>query len=200
MVTAKTFMEETSAPGTGAAFDYQFYYFLYRLLNMKKGQSIGLEIRDDVHSQLDNDIQLLFQVKHTIQTRTDGEPIALVELDSDLWKTLYNWARVITDPKDGRGHTPEQLAFVKKTEFHLVSNKSISKRNKFSRLIVEYVDYTSPENLAEIYSRGEELYRSTSDEKIEEYINFVLTLDEPVFREFFKRIFFSLKKKKSSSR
>lgn len=66
MATPKTFMEESTAPGTGAGFDYQFHYFVYRLLNMKKGQSIGLEIKDDVHSDLDNDVQLLFQLKHTM--------------------------------------------------------------------------------------------------------------------------------------
>lgn len=192
MVTGKTFMEETTAPGTGAAFDYQFYYFLYRLLNMKKGQSIGLEIRDDVHSELDNDVQLLFQVKHTIQKKADGEPIALAELDSDLWKTLYNWARVITDPKAGRGEAPAQLAFIKKTEFHLVSNKSVSKLNRFSNLIIAYTDYASPENLEAIIKRASDLYTLTKDEKIEGYINLVLTLDEDVFREFFKRIFFQL--------
>lgn len=117
MATEKTFMEESTAPGTGAAFDYQFYYFLYRLLNMKKGQSIGLEIRDDVHSELDNDVQLLFQVKHTIQTKADGLPIALAELDSDLWKTLYNWARVISDPKASRKETSAQLELLKKQNF-----------------------------------------------------------------------------------
>lgn len=192
MATEKTFMEESTAPGTGAAFDYQFYYFLYRLLNMKKGQSIGLEIRDDVHSELNNDVQLLFQVKHTIQTRLGGEPIALVELDSDLWKTLYNWARVISDPKDSRKETPAQLTFVKKTEFHLVSNKSVSKLNKFSCLVIEYTEYPSPENLAAVVKRATELSGSTKDEKIKGYINFVLALDESIFREFFKRVFFQL--------
>ncbi|WP_431480044.1 hypothetical protein [Pseudomonas simiae] len=192
MATEKTFMEESTAPGTGAAFDYQFYYFLYRLLNMKKGQSIGLEIRDDVHSELDNDVQLLFQVKHTIQTKVDGLPIALAELDSDLWKTLYNWARVISDPKASRKETSAQLDFIKKTEFHLVSNKSVSTLNKFSNLIVDYTDHPSPENLAAVFKRATELSESTQDETIRKYINFVLALDEVIFREFFRRVFFQL--------
>lgn len=192
MATEKTFMEESTAPGTGAAFDYQFYYFLYRLLNMKKGQSIGLEIRDDVHSELDNDVQLLFQLKHTIQTKADGSPIALAELDSDLWKTLYNWARIISDPNASRKETSAQLAFVKKTEFHLISNKSVSTLNKFSSLIVDYTDYPSPENLAAVLKRATELSESTQDETIKKYINFVLTLDEVISREFFRRVFFQL--------
>lgn len=192
MATEKTYMEESTAPGTGAAFDYQFYYFLYRLLNMKKGQSIGFELRDDVHTELDNDVQLLFQVKHTIQIKADGSPITLTELDSDLWKTLYNWARVISDPKANRKNTPDQLAFIKKTEFHLVSNKSVSKLNKLSKLVVEYTENPSSNSLAAVHKRVTELSKSTQDVTIKNYIDFVLKLDKLVFREFFKRIFFQL--------
>ncbi|HFT1767696.1 TPA: hypothetical protein RS471_000231 [Pseudomonas aeruginosa] len=192
MATEKTFMEEAAAPGTGAGFDYQFYYFLYRLLNMKKGQSIGLEIKDDVHSDLDNDVQLLFQVKHTVQKQADGTPIALRELDSDLWKTLHNWVRIITDPKDKRSETDDQLNFVKRTEFHLVSNKSISKSNEFLKRLGAYTEYPSPENLVSILDRMKALAESSTDESIKGYINLVLKLDEGVFREFFKRVFFEL--------
>lgn len=192
MATDKTFMEETTAPGTGAAFDYQFYYFLYRLLNMKKGQSIGLEIKDDVHSDLDSDVQLLFQLKHTIQKQADDNPIALSELDSDLWKTLYNWARVISDPKDKRGSKTAQLAFVKRTEFHLVSNKSVSKTNKLSKRIIEYTEDSCAENLDAVLARGTALSSSTKDETIKGYIDFVLALEHSVKREFFKRVFFQL--------
>lgn len=192
MAKEKTFMEESTAPGTGAAFDYQFYYFIYRLLNMKKGQSIGLEIRDDVHSELDNDVQLLFQVKHTIQTKADGAPITLAELDSDLWKTLYNWARVISDPKAGRKGTDDQVNFVKKTEFHLVSNKSQSKLNIFLGLVTAYTEYPSPQAFDALREHTQELAQSTQDAKIKTYIDFVLTLDITVLREYFKRVFFQL--------
>lgn len=146
MANEKTFTEETAAPGTGAGFDYQFYYFLYRLLNMKKGQSIGLEIKDDIHSDQKNDVQLLFQVKHTIQKQAGGKPIALSELDHDLWKTLHNWARVISDPRDKRIKLKDQLEFIKRTEFHLVSNKSVSNSNEFSKRIIAYSEHPSPQN------------------------------------------------------
>ncbi|WP_259640280.1 hypothetical protein [Pseudomonas syringae group genomosp. 3] len=192
MATEKTFMEESTAPGTGAGFDYQFHYFLYRLLNMKKGQSIGLEIKDDVHTDMDNDVQLLFQLKHTIQTQAGGSPIALTELDSDLWKTLYNWARVISDPKDERAGKADQLKFVMRTEFHLVSNKSESTSNKFMQLLNTCNEYPSSENLKTVIDCMEGLASSTKDTTIKGYIDTVLGLQLHVREEFLKRIFFQL--------
>lgn len=192
MPTKKTFTEEAAAPGTGAGFDYQFYYFLYRLLNMKKGQSIGLEIKDDVHSDQKNDVQLLFQVKHTIQKQANGNPIALRELDSDLWKTLHNWARIISDPRDERSNVKKQIEFVKKTEFHLVSNKSVSKSNEFSKRVASYSELPSPENLTLVTDRIKELIESCSDETIIKYMTAVAQLDKTVLTEFFKRIHFQL--------
>jgi hypothetical protein len=43
--------DKVSAGEIGIAFDFQFYYFLYRLLQMGKGESVGFEILDDVHTQ-----------------------------------------------------------------------------------------------------------------------------------------------------
>lgn len=192
MANEKTFTEETAAPGTGAGFDYQFYYFLYRLLNMKKGQSIGLEIKDDVHSDQKNDVQLLFQVKHTIQKQAGGKPIALSELDHDLWKTLHNWARVISDPRDKRIKLKDQLEFIKRTEFHLVSNKSVSNSNEFSKRIIAYSELPSPQNFILLTNRLKELKNSCSDKKITTYINVVMRLDKTVLKQFFKKIYFQL--------
>lgn len=192
MVNEKTLMEESTAPGTGAGFDYQFHYFLYRLLNMKRGQSIGLEIKDDVHADKDNNVQLLFQLKHTIQTQAGGKPIALTELDSDLWKTLSNWACVISDPKDGRNETADQLTFVRRTEFHLVSNKSESNSNKFGQLLSTFTDHPSSENLKAVIDRIEGLAASTKDMTIKGYIDTVLALQPQVREEFLKRVFFQL--------
>ncbi|MDR6916334.1 hypothetical protein J2X66_003203 [Pseudomonas sp. 3296] len=192
MASDKTFMEQTAAPGASAGFDYQYYYFLYRLLNLKKGQSIGLEIKDDVHTELDNDVQMLFQLKHTIQKQADGSPIALTELDGDLWKTLHNWAKVISDPNDKRSTEPEQINFIRKTEFHLVTNKSTSKTNTFTTLITSYIEDTTPENASKINSKLDALEKSTTDATIKGYINTVKALSDYAKREFFKKIIFNI--------
>ncbi|WP_250212089.1 ABC-three component system protein [Pseudomonas fluorescens] len=185
-------MDKTAAPGAGAGFDYQYYYFLYQILNLKKGQSAGLESKDDVHSDLENDIQLLFQLKHTLQRQASDLPIALTELDSDLWKTLYNWTMVITDPNDNRKLEKDQLAFVKRTEFHLVSNKSQSNRNKLGKLLTTYSDDQDPETLDRINARISEIEVSTSDTTIKNYITTVKSISSEVKKEFFKRIHFKL--------
>lgn len=192
MGTSKTFMEKTAAPGPSAGFDYQYYYFLYKILNLKKGQSVGLEIKDDVHTDVDNDLQLLFQLKHTIQKQADGKPVALTELDADLWKTLHNWAKVISDPNDDRANEAAQLAFVSRTEFHLVTNKSTSSSNKIGKLLASYIEEQTTQNLDAILFRINELKSSTSDNVINEYITAVIGLSASVKREFFKKIHFEL--------
>ncbi|MGX1124131.1 hypothetical protein [Pseudomonas sp. HLS-6 TE3448] len=192
MATSRTFMEKTAAPGASAGFDYQYYYFLYKVLNLKKGQSVGLEIKDDVHTDVDDDLQLLFQLKHTIQKQADGRPVALTELDADLWKTFHNWAKVISDPNDGRATEVAQLNFIYRTEFHLVTNKSTSSSNKIGSLLVSYLEDHTPENFEKIRHRIEELKSSTSDNSIKDYISTVSDLSTPVKKEFFKRIYFEL--------
>lgn len=136
MTDERSFTAKTSAADTSIGFDYQHYYFLYRILNLGKGQSVGLEVKDDVHTELAADFNVLYQLKHTIQTNSSGGPIALTELDGDLWKTMHNWSKVISDAADGRKEVDEQLSFVAKTEFHLVSNKSVSKTNDFIKKLV----------------------------------------------------------------
>ena len=107
MLKEKSFSDKTSADDKSIGFDYQYYYFLDRILNLKTGQSVGLEVKDDVHSELNADFNILFQVKHTVQKSAKGVPVALTELDSDLWKTLYNWSQVICDETQGRNE-PKQ--------------------------------------------------------------------------------------------
>ena len=174
MSTDKTFTEKVAAPGASAGFDYQYYYFLYQLLNLKKGQSVGLEIKDDVHTDLGDDVQLLFQLKHTIQKQADKSPIALTELDLDLWKTLSNWSKIITDPNDDRATENKQIALIKKTEFHLVTNKSKSKTNKTCLLIGEYNETGEPERLSQLLTHLKSL--KTADQTIREYIDDVINL------------------------
>ncbi|WP_228481828.1 hypothetical protein [Stutzerimonas stutzeri] len=119
MANKKSFTEQTNADTTEIGFHYQYYYFLYRLLNLKSGQSVGLEVKDDVHTDLDNETQILFQLKHTVQQNAAGYSVALTELDSDLWKTLHNWAKIISDKTVGRDQQAKQNEFIKKLNFIL---------------------------------------------------------------------------------
>ena len=80
----KPFTEQTSAKDIFIAFEYQYYYFLLQILKLKRGESAGMEVLDDVHTILKNDKQVLVQVKHTVQKTSKGQPISITELDSDL--------------------------------------------------------------------------------------------------------------------
>lgn len=96
----KTHAERTAAADKAIGFDYQYYYFLYRVLKLGLNQFVGLEVKDDVHTDLDNDCQILIQLKHTTQKNADGSAKNLTTFDSDLWKTLSNWSKVITDKEE----------------------------------------------------------------------------------------------------
>ena len=46
----KTHIEKTAAETKSIGFDYQYYFFLWKLLSLRKGESVGLEVKDDVHT------------------------------------------------------------------------------------------------------------------------------------------------------
>lgn len=184
------FSDITNADNKEIGFQYQYYYFLYKLLNLKKGQSVGLEVQDDVHSTLNNNEQILFQLKHTVRKNASGQPVALAELDIDLWKTLYNWANIIVDEADGRVGKSHQIEFVSKTEFHLVTNKSESKANLFLQKIEDYKKQAC--TIDDVLSRVNFLYEKTTDENIKKYINFILTLNFDIQVIFFEKIYLEL--------
>ena len=121
--------EHTAGPQL-IGFDYQFYYFMYLVLDLNPGEKIGFEVLDDIHIELpDGSIELL-QTKHTIQKTSKGEIVNLTERDSDLWKTISNWLLFINNSKD-------KDEYLNKTVFKLVTNKSIN-NNTFFENIIKY--------------------------------------------------------------
>lgn len=190
MANKKSFTEQTNADTTEIGFHYQYYYFLYRLLNLKSGQSVGLEVKDDVHTDLDNDMQILFQLKHTVQQNATGNAIALTELDSDLWKTMHNWAKIVSDEAVGRNLKAKQNEFIKKTEFHLITNKSASTRNEFLKMLEDY----KSDNIkfTELHTHIESLHKKTKDEDIKKYLSTVLTLEKTVLAALLRKVHLEL--------
>jgi len=175
----KTHTEKTAAADKAIGFDYQYYYFLYRVLKLGKNESVGLEVKDDVHTELNNNRQILIQLKHTVQKNKDGYPINLSNFDSDLWKALSNWSKVITDKEDGRCQISSQLAFIKKTDFMLVANKSYTKSCRFFTII---------EDTNSARQELEKLIKETSDLTIQKYIKDVLNLSDAVLVEFLRHV------------
>ena len=183
MPKTKTHSEKTASDNKSIGFDYQYYFFLYTLLRLRTGESVGLEVSDDVHTKLANDVQILYQLKHTVQTNATGAPINLTTYDSDFWKTLSNWSKVVSDKEDGRASKPHQLAFLRKTEFVLVSNKSKSK----DTTLIDFVAAPRRARAAIKSLRGK-----TKDETIQTYMDDILSLEVDVLKLFIAKISFEL--------
>ena len=58
MKNKRTCAEEQSADSKSIGFDFQYYYFLYRLIKLSPDESIGLEVKDDVHISFNNKLTL----------------------------------------------------------------------------------------------------------------------------------------------
>lgn len=179
MAKQKTHADITAADDKSIGFDYQYYYFLYRVLKLGKRQSVGLEVKDDVHTELGNDQQILVQLKHTTQQKRDGTTINLTTFNSDLWKTLSNWSKVISDKGSGRNTEESQLNFVEKTQFMLVTNKSQTSSCRFFDVLEPKTDSRKQLNL---------LKSQTNDPTIKNYIQDVLDLSNPVLTAFLANI------------
>jgi polyhydroxyalkanoate synthesis regulator phasin len=187
---ARTHSEKTAAESKSIGFDYQYYFFLWKLLSLGTGESVGLEVKDDVHTELDSDKRIYYQVKHTIETKADGTAANLTESDIDLWKTLSNWALVTTDKHDQRDKKHEQLKFLEATSFVLASNKASSSKNAITKSIVELQEGTC--TLLEALKAIRKLATTTKSDKLRGHIRTVLGLDDQVLEAFLSRINFEL--------
>lgn len=90
MVKKKTIQEQTAAESKSIGFDYQYYYFLFLMLQLESDQAVGYEAKDDVHIDKPDGKQIFFQLKHSIETKSDGTIVNLTEKDEDIWKTISN--------------------------------------------------------------------------------------------------------------
>lgn len=86
--------DKFSADKTSLGFEFQDFVYVEKLISLREGQALGLELHDDIHAQTvsdDGSIQdlTLIQVKHSV------EPGNVTDRDIDLWKTLHNWLQII---------------------------------------------------------------------------------------------------------
>lgn len=183
-------VEKTNAEDKSIGFDYQYYYFLNELLNLKSGQNAGYEVLDDVHIERADGKTLLVQLKHTVQSNAHGDPINLTKLDPDLWKSISNWCKVIVDPADGRATVAAQLAFLKRTSFLLASKKSDDASNSVLSSLDEFRNGTKPH--AGFISDIRALRAEIRDETIQGYIDDLLSLDPGVSEAFLSHLSFGL--------
>ncbi|GGJ13051.1 ABC-three component system protein [Paenibacillus hunanensis] len=185
-----SFQDKTSANDKSVGFDYQYYYFLYLLLGLEEGESIGLEVKDDVHIDLNDGRQILIQLKHTIQNNAQGIPINITQMDKDIWKTIYTWTNIINDPIEGRNTQAKQFEFIKKTNFVLVTNKSSNAQNILLSKIIEFK--SGKLKVQGLYDYIEQLGSTSLDEKIKKYIQLLLLQKKEWLSKFFNNFNFNL--------
>ena len=111
-----------------AGFLYQKYYYLKELLSLKPNEEASLELYDDVALE-DSDAIKYVQLKHSTSVISKK----LTKRDSDLWKTLYIWVRIIQT----KGSLDEQKKWMSKSKFVLVTNKD-TEHNDLANLIQQY--------------------------------------------------------------
>jgi len=84
-------LSDHSAPGTNAAFSYQFERALYWLAKSAAGAVVGVETDDDVAVRGADASKLLEQDKHSVNE--NAEPFG--DRSKDLWNTLAIWIEAL---------------------------------------------------------------------------------------------------------
>jgi hypothetical protein len=189
-MSKKTHIEKTGAETKSIGFDFQYYFFLWKLLTLNKGESVGLEVKDDVHTELKNDINIFYQVKHSVQKNKQGDIKNMTASDIDLWKTLYNWAKVISDENDNRKKIKSQLEFVHKSHFVMRSNKNYSSKNKIIDNIEQLKNKTV--SIDDFIKIIKEFGENSENDTIKNYIKEFLLLDKNVLNHYISKITFEL--------
>ena len=178
-------IEKFSADKSELGFEYQFYFFLWKLLEMKTGETVSWEVKEDVSLDLSDGTTYLFQIKHTTQKKSGGLPVNMTNLDFDLWKTMSNWSQIINSKES----TNNQKEFLQKTFFILATNKSESKNsilNQFENFRNNDIDFLC------LKSEIEKLLIKTENEFVKEFISNCLELPDEILMLFFQHIQFQL--------
>ncbi|MCW3808018.1 hypothetical protein [Plebeiibacterium marinum] len=191
-----SYYDTTSAADTFVGFEYQYYYFLFTLLDkLEDTGEIGFEVKDDVHIELPDGKLILVQLKHTTQIiekgKSKGSLMYLATRDKDLWHTVHNWIEVI---KNVGGRTSdEQVKYINNTIFQLVTNKQFSKDNSFLK---ELKKYKKDKSLAEFRKYLADLFAKTKDPDdptkknlIKGYIKEFQALNDDVLSSFLEHLF-----------
>lgn len=177
---------DTNASGPIAGFIYQIYYFLYRLLTMRKGETVSLEKFEDVGAENDEG-RTYYQLKHTT-TITGATVERMRNRDTDLWKTLSMWI----DKIESQGDEEAQRKWIEESEFILLSNKS-TEENEFFKKVDVYKKENKWDNLkqyikeqAAIGTEKEESSEGKEKKTIRTYTKHVN--DYPLLNEFLLKV------------
>ena len=174
MDNVATIQEKHTAGAQAVAFDYQFYYFMYLALELKHGDKIGFEVKDDVHIDQKDGTTILFQAKHTVSDKKDGTPQNLTTLDVDLWKTLSTWADMIKATE----------SILQNHCFYLVTNKGEGNNEFITALSL----FKTDNDVDKMVGLLNDLKSKTQNDEIKTFINNVLSLKKKRTKSFFSKL------------
>ena len=175
MDETKSIQEQHTAGAQAIGFDYQFYYFMLLALELRHGQKVGFEVKDDVHIDKADGTTILFQTKHSVLTSSNGAIQNLTTLDSDLWKTLSNWTNFIKKGKEN---------YLNKHSFVLATNKN-ENSNQFINALHQFkID----EDIDNILAKLNYIKTKTKDETLQKYIENLISLDKTKLSSFLSKI------------
>jgi hypothetical protein len=180
VITPSKEQSKRSAADIFAAFEYQWNYFVLRLLKENDdAATVSFELHDDVDTQTEEGITL-YQIKHSVRKSSKGETINLSNRDTDLWKTISIWMTFIE----------EQLDILENTKFQLITNKAISK-NKFVEAIEAFHDTHSVEDLKSAFvtikeSKRTEKSKIESDKSVNNHLNVSQIISDLLNKDYLK--------------
>lgn len=177
MSETKSILEQHTVGPQVIGFDYQFYYFMYLAVGLRTGEKVGFEVKDDVHIDNPDGTSVLIQTKHSIGTNAAGEIENLTTLDSDLWKTLSNWADFIKANED-------KSSFIAKYSFILATNKNVQ-NNDFVNC---HNDFNKDNDIEKIIDKFKEFKKKTTDKVLKRYITNVNSLGKKNLKEFLQKL------------
>ena len=124
--------EKRSASDIYLAFEYQWDFFVLEVVKLlEEDDVVSFECLDDVARQTNNEV-ILYQIKHSLRKKANGETINLTNRDSDLWKTITVWMDFIEENEEAN-----RDAYINKNRFVFVTNKTINS-NAFGDALQKY--------------------------------------------------------------
>ena len=124
--------EKRSASDIYLAFEYQWDFFVLEVIKLlEEDDVVSFECLDDVARQTNNEV-ILYQIKHSLRKKANGETVNLTNRDSDLWKTITVWMDFIEENEEAN-----RDAYINSNRFVFVTNKTINS-NAFGDALQKY--------------------------------------------------------------
>ena len=186
MTTQRKRIDITSADSKQLGFEYQYLYFIVKLFSLSRGDEVGYETLDDVHTiSFHEQKTYLYQLKHTIDATPLGEQVNLTTLSEDLWKTLSNWSKLISDPLEGRIKKDAQKQFIETSCFILVTNRRVNANEMINKMTGVKQGIV---NGSDFLNYIKQLQAKTKNIEIKEYMNDIIKLGVAVSQAFIKNV------------